>query len=141
ATSLEGFAGFRYEFLTLQPGSISAANLYVKTQAGFLTVAGAPSAAKAIHHFGFGAIATKGDFQGSYLEVGYGRNDLFAQHRLNRWKVDAYVSKRISKGISFFAQINVDTDIGPGADSIQSYLGFDFDLARFKGWFTTSDNK
>ena len=136
ATSLEGFAGFRYEFLTLQPASISAANLYVKTQAGFLTVAGAPSAAKAIHHVGLGAITTKGDFQGSYLEVGYGRNDLFAQHRLSRWKVDAYLSRRIRKGISFFAQINVDTDIGPGADSIQSYLGFDFDLRKFADWFS-----
>ena len=133
ATSLEGFAGFRYEFVSLQPGS--PANLYVKTQVGFLTVAGAPSAAKAIHHVGLGAITTKGDFQGSYLEVGYGRNDLFAQHRLSRWKVDAYLSRRVRKGISFFAQINVDTDIGPGADSIQSYLGFDFDLRRFKDWF------
>jgi hypothetical protein len=135
ATSLEGFAGFRYEFLSLQPGSISPANLYLKAQAGFLTVSGAPSAAKAVHHVGLGATITKGDFQGSYLEFGFGRNDLFAQNRLSRWKVDGYLSRLITKGISFFAQINVDTDIGPGADSIQSYLGFDFDLRRFKDWF------
>jgi len=132
ATSLEGFAGFRYEFLSLHPGSISPANLYLKAQAGFLTVSGAPSAAKAVHHVGLGAITTKGDFQGSYLEFGFGRNDLFAQKRLSRWKVDAYLSKRITKVISLFAQITVDTDIGPGADSIQSYLGFHFDLRKLK---------
>jgi hypothetical protein len=137
ATSLEGFAGLRYEFLTLQPVSSAPANLYVKAQAGFLTVAGAPSAAKAIHHFGLGAIATRGQFENSYLEFGYGRNDLFAQHRLNRWKVDAYLEKRLSNGISFFTQILVDTDVGPGADSIQSYLGFNFDLWRIKDWFPT----
>lgn len=136
ATSLEGFAGFRYEFYTLQPGSESAANLYVKTQAGFLTVSGAPSAAKAVHHVGLGALVTKGQFQDSYLEVGYGRNDLFAQHRLSRWKVDGYFSKRLSKGVSFFAQINVDSDIGPGSDSIQSYLGFEFDLRKVSDWFS-----
>ena len=134
ATSLEGFAGFRYEFFSLQPRSLSPANLYLKAQAGFLTVSGAPSAAKAIHHVGLGAIATKGVFQDSYLEFGFGRNDLFAQKRLRRWKVDGFVSRRLTQGISFFAQITVDTDIGPGSDSIQSYVGFDFDLRRLYDW-------
>jgi hypothetical protein len=136
ATSLEGFAGLRYEFLTLQPRSLSPANLYVKAQAGFLTVSGTAGAAKAVHHVGLGAVATKGGFQDSYLEFGFGRNDLFAEHRLSRWKVDAYLSKALSNGVSFFVQMTVDTDIGPGADSIQSFLGFNFDLKRIKDWFT-----
>jgi hypothetical protein len=135
ATSLEGFAGLRYEFLTLQPRSLSPANLYVKAQAGFLTVSGTAGAAKAVHHVGLGAVATKGGFQDSYLEFGFGRNDLFAEHRLSRWKVDAYLSKALSNGVSFFVQMTVDTDIGPGADSIQSFLGFNFDLKRIKDWF------
>ena len=41
ATSLEAYAGARAEFFTLAPNSKSPANLYLKTEAGFLTVAGA----------------------------------------------------------------------------------------------------
>lgn len=132
ASSLEGFAGLRYEFLSLQPRFVDAANLYVKAQAGFLTASGRPSAAVAIHHVGLGAIATKGKFQGSYLEVGYGRNDLFVEKRKQRWKVDAFLSRQIGGGVSFFTQITVDSDIGHGSDSIQTYLGFDFDLGRLR---------
>jgi hypothetical protein len=72
------------------------------------------------------------------LEFGFGRNDLFSEMRLSRWKVDASLSKRLSNGISFFAQLVVDTDIGPGADSIQSFLGFNFDLRRIQDWFKTN---
>jgi hypothetical protein len=139
ATSLEGFAGFRYEFLSLQPRTLSPANLYMKAQAGFLTAVGTPSAAKALHQVGLGAIVTKGLYEDSYLEAGFGRNDLFAENRLSRWKVDAFLSRRLGRGVSFFVQLNVDTDIGPGSDSIQTYLGFDLDLRRFH-FFRDGDN-
>ncbi len=43
--------------------------------------------------------------------------------------VDARLSKALASGVSFFAQIVVDVDGGPGADSVQSYLGLDFDLS------------
>ena len=142
ASSLEGFGGFRYEFMSLQPRSDSRANLYFKAQAGFLTAVGAPSAAKALHHVALGALVTKGPYEGSYLEAGFGRNDLFAEKRLSRWKVDAFLSHELPrlKGLSFFAQITIDTDIGHGSDSIQSYLGFAYDIRRIGDWFNPVKN-
>lgn len=59
-------------------------------------------------------------------------------NRRRRFKVDGYLSRKIAPStlngaMSFFAQINVDTDLGPGADSIQSYIGFNFDLGKLLG--------
>ncbi len=128
ASSLEGYMGLRYEFLTLQPGSGLPANVYLKAEAGFLTVAGAPSL-KDNHHLGIGATVTKNDYAGSYLEVGWGRNDLFQSRPRGRWQIDGYLQKRIaSTPFSFFAQIVVDTDLGYGADGVQSYIGFNFNI-------------
>jgi len=109
ATSVEGFMGLRYEFLPLNPDSSTPANLYFKAQAGFLIVSGAPDSASDLHHFGLGAIATKGDFQGSYLEAGYGRSDILQFNRRRRFKVDGYLERRLGdSGVSFFAQMLVD---------------------------------
>jgi hypothetical protein len=141
ASSLEGHMGLRWEFLPLNiPGSYDGtpANLYLKAQAGFLKVSGQPDSALALYHVALGAIATKGLFQDSYLEAGWGRSDLFQVNRRRRFKVDAYLSRKIAPTklkvvMSFFAQINVDTDLGPGADSIQSYIGFNFDIGKPSG--------
>jgi hypothetical protein len=132
ATSLEGYMGFRWEFLTLQADSDTPANLYFKTQAGFLSIARGPSSAAALHHIGIGAIATKGDFQGSYLEIGWGRNDLIADKRRGRKIVDAYLSRKIpgADRLSFFAQITVDTDLGYRSDSMQTYIGVNFEFFK-----------
>ena len=81
-----------------------------------------------LHHIGLGAILTKGSFSGSYIEAGVARNDLFQSKRNGRLLVDALVSREIGAGVSFFAQMILDSDLGPGADSVQSYFGFDFDL-------------
>ncbi len=140
ASSLEGFMGFRWEFLSLNPGSDDRANLYLKAQAGFLTASGVPDSAVAVHHIGLGAIATRGFFQDSYLEIGHGRTDLFADRSRRRWKIDGFLTWPLCKifsslkGVNVFSQITVDTDLGPGSDSIQSYIGLDFDLRRmFRG--------
>jgi hypothetical protein len=140
ASSLEGFAGVRYEFLTLNKGRRHTANLYFKGQLGFLKVSSAPGDAVDMHHVGFGAIATREKFQGSYLEFGIGRNDLVLNHDAkkigawNRKKIDGYLSTKIAGPVSFFAQMVVDSDFGPGSDSVQTYFGLEFDLARFKFW-------
>ena len=130
ASSLEGYMGLRYEFMGLQRRSDSPANLYVKAQAGFLDVAGAPGSALDLHQIALGAIATKGTFQDSYLEVGWGRSDTFATARRRRVKIDGYLEREIGKGISFFTQLFVDTDLGRGSDAIQTYIGFSFDLGH-----------
>lgn len=132
ATSLEAYAGLRWEFLGLQQQSSAPANLYVKAQAGFVDVAGLKGPAKAEHHIGAGAVATSGDFRDSYLEVGWGRSDIFQQNH-GRWKIDAYLERKLTKGISIFAQINVDTHLGRGSDAVQSYIGFNYDLSKLPG--------
>lgn len=128
ATSLEGFMGFRYEFLSVHRESENPANIYVKAQAGFLDVAGAPGHALGMHHLALGAIATKGNFQDSYLEVGWGRSDVFATAKSRRVKIDGYLERKIRRGVAFFAQLFVDTSLGKSSDAIQTYIGFNFDL-------------
>jgi hypothetical protein len=133
ATSLEGYMGFRYEFKGLMRDSNSPANIYLKAQAGFLTVAGGSGSALDMHRLALGAIATKGRFENSYLEVGWGRSDTFATARRKRVKIAGYLEWKIPKitdvtGLSGFAQLLVDTDLGRGSDAIQSYIGINYDL-------------
>ena len=97
--------------------------------------AGSGGSALDMHQLAFGATATKGRFQDSYLQVGWGRSDTFATARRKRCKVDRYLQWRIPKaynaaGMSMFAQLFVDTDLGRGSDAIQSYIGVNFDLDK-----------
>src|SRR5579859_3067503 len=133
ATSLEAFAGLRFEFLTLNPTSKHPANLYLKSQAGFLTVAGAGKLTQDHTSLALGAIATSGRFRESYLDFGYGRTKLFAKNSNSRWKIQAYLTWDafpgiVGKYLRPFAEMDVDTDLGPGADSVQSYYGVNFDV-------------
>jgi hypothetical protein len=130
ATSLEGFAGLRWEFLSVQRNSKFPISVYAKGQAGFLTVADGPDDAAGMHHGGLGIIVTRGPLEGSYLEGGFGITELFNDKPKDRWKFDMLLSHAINDTVSFFAQIVVDSDFGDGADSIQSYIGFDFDLVE-----------
>ncbi len=135
ASSLEGVMGLRYEFLAFHAAEDSESSLYVKAQAGFVKVSGAPDDAADLHHVGLGVISTKGIFRSSYLEAAWGRNDVFATKPRNRWKVDGFLSRRIRKTpVSFFVQMVVDSDLGRRSDSIQSYIGFDFDLSTLTQW-------
>lgn len=139
ATSLEGYMGLRYEFRELQKDSANPAILYFKAQAGFLSLAGAPGSSLAMHHLAFGAISTKGRFQDSYLEAGWGRSDTFATSKHNRLKIDGYLQWEIPKvsqstGLSAFAQLWVDTHFHHyrgGSDAIQSFVGINYDLDKF----------
>ena len=141
ASSLEGYVGLRWEFLPLNNLAGldgTPANLYFKAEAGFLRVSGQPDSALAMHRIALGAIASKGIWQNSYLEAGWGRSDVFQVNRRRRLRVDGYLSRQIAPAVldgavSFFARINVDTDLGPGADSIQSYVGFNFNIGKLLG--------
>jgi len=130
ASSLEGFVGARWEFATLNGGHESPARAYLKAQAGFLTVTNGIDDVYDVHHVAAGLIATKGRFKDSYFELGFGRTDLFAENRRRRFKVDGFLSWKVGnlELLRPFAQIKVDTDLGRGSDSIQSYFGIDFDL-------------
>ncbi len=131
ATSLEAFGGIRYEFATLNRGTKNPANVYVKGQVGFLTVAAGGSDVKDIHHVGAGVVLTKGRLQDSYFEFGWGKNDVFADGE-QRYKVDVFLSLGGGGAVSPFAQFVMDADFGPKADSIQSFFGVDIDI--FDAW-------
>jgi hypothetical protein len=137
ASSLEGFMALRWDAVPVAGG----ASLYLKGQAGFLTIAEDGRGAKNLHQVGVGLIQKTGQFSNSYLEVGFGRSDLFESHRRRRLKVDALLTapiiiddggsaKRFFSKFQPFAQITVDADLGFGADSIQSYIGLEFILKK-----------
>lgn len=135
ASSLEAAVGLRWEFLALHAedgetaGTRAAARLYFAAQAGFLAVSDDDDDALDEHALALGAVATNGKFQGSYLQIGYGPSDLFDVGS-DRWKIDAMLTRPITKGsrFSFFSRITANVDAGNGADSVQSYFGFGFDL-------------
>jgi len=97
---------------------------------GALTVAGSGGDVFDLHHVALGLTVIKGRFQGSYFEVGYGRSDFFQENRRRRFKIDGFLSWEFpgAKFMRPFAQMTVDADLGRSSDSIQTYLGFDFDL-------------
>ena len=100
------------------------------------------------HHVGAGLLIESGHFGGSYFEVGWGRTDLFSNFErlddgtfveLNRWrriKIDAHLSFPLSAGQSDrwprpFLQLFADFDpTDKTADSIQTFIGVDFDLSQ-----------
>lgn len=134
ATSLEGFLGLRWEFGTFQRGTINMARAYLKGQVGFLSIAERGGDLVDVHHVAVGAVIDGGTYDGSYLEVGYGKTDYFQENPGQRLKIDVLLSFRVP-GLSVigarpFAQINIDSDASDGADSIQSYFGLDFRIDK-----------
>jgi hypothetical protein len=118
-------------------GVSESLRLFVSAQAGFVTVTGTDGDVKDQHHVGVGVVDPSGVMRESYLEVGYGRSDLFHVHRDSRWKINGFLSLRPKKwkATSAFARIAVDSDLGRGADSIQSYFGLRFDACRVVSGF------
>ena len=90
ATSLEAYVSPRLEFHTLQGGTDSSANLYVSSRIGFLSLKDAPDVSTSIH-FALGLVANEGNYAGSYIEAGWGKNELFT-NKWNRLKVDGLLS-------------------------------------------------
>jgi len=133
ATSLEAYVSPRLEFHTLQAGTDSSANLYVSSRIGFLSLEDAPDVFTSIH-FALGLLANEGNYAGSYIEAGWGKNELFTK-RWNRLKVDGLLSFSLERipglgGLGrFFVQMVIDNDLkDEGPDSVRTYFGFDVDL-------------
>lgn len=132
ATSLEGAGGFRWEFRQLQSGGDSSARLYLHGEYGFLAVSGDDDDLLDMSKIGLGFIVTKGRYQGSHLEVGFGQSRVFETDSNGRLKIDGLIKWEFGANISGIAQINIDSDAGSGADSIQSYLGFAYSFPKQK---------
>ncbi len=136
ATSLEAFTGLRWELLPLNKLTSAPASLYVGTEYGFLSVNGnGGNVVRESKLVSLGMVTTKGKFQDSYLEAAYGRSQLFVTNPRRRLKVEAFLTwdmftTPLVKRFRPFIQMTVDKALGPGSDSVQTFLGFDFDLSN-----------
>jgi len=129
ARALEAFVGARYEF----PRGNNNGRFYLKTQAGFLDVAGAGTDIIDNHTFlAAGYLSADDRFEDSYVEVGFGKSDIFDSYENRRFKFDGYLTSPLagSNTTSWFLQMTVDSDFRSGPDSIQIYFGVDFDLRQ-----------
>jgi hypothetical protein len=130
ATSLEALMGLRYEFKNLNLPGRNPARLYVKGQLGFVELAQSDGDAKDMHHVALGATVVGGARRSSYLEIGFGKTDLFLKNRNRRIKIDGLLHQELGKGFGLFAELFADVDASTGPDSIQSYIGLSFDVSR-----------
>lgn len=159
ASSMEAFSGPRVEFLTLQKNSAFPSRVYASARFGFLALDDGTFKTSGAHHVGGGVLVPTGIFAGSFFEVGLGKTDLFESLRAgatpgrgpwNRIKVDGLlvfdlahglrdgfgVLSRVAGSSRFFVQVYSDHDGWGGthsADSIQTFVGMDFDLRQVFG--------
>jgi hypothetical protein len=129
ARTLEAFLGARYEF----PKGDGNGRFYLKTQAGFLNVAGAGTDIVDNHTFlAAGYLSADERFEDSYVEVGFGKSDIFDSYENRRFKFDGFLTAPLagSNTAQWFLQMTVDSDFRSGPDSIQIYMGVDFDLRQ-----------
>lgn len=133
ATSLEAFVGARIEFMEL--GGEVAIRPYVFADYGFLTLSGAGGDVLDLSNLGLGLSCVSGRLANSRLEAAIGRSDFFLANHMTRFKVHGVLhwtnGFMDSLSMAMFAEMVVDSDLGPGSDSVQSYLGFEFNLKKF----------
>ena len=133
ATSLESFINPRLEFLTLQENSESPIRVYVTGRLGFIALERSPTVFKN-YEIGAGFLLAGGPFLGSFLDIGWGRNELFADDGAKRLKLDGtlvFPLERLLKheATKFFIQMRIDNDIrGDSADAIQTLYGLWWDI-------------
>jgi hypothetical protein len=139
ATSFEAYVSPRLELWTLQRGTMFPAKLYVGARLGVLMLDDSTHDAYESFHFGGGILAHAGPFDGSYIEVGFGRSDMFftpPDHtKWRRWKIDGLFSvPAFGKGDKrprVFLQLFSDFDPRDvAADSIQTFFGIDVPLSE-----------
>jgi hypothetical protein len=141
ASTLEAFAGARWEFKDINFGSAdavaeNAVKAYVRAQLGFLAVEQSGGDALNVDHVALGLQAVRGRFRESYFEAGFGKSDLYAVHPNSRLKIDGYLSVDIGLDGAFpFVQMVIDADGRSGADTIQTFMGVNLDMGNIKGWF------
>jgi hypothetical protein len=136
ATSLEVWTSPRVEFHTLQGGTDSPAKLYTALTLGFIALDDAPqTGVYRSHHVSLGLAADGGSFDGSYLEVGWGKNELFSRE-WNRLKIAGLLSFSMDRlpiwrdTGRLFVEMTIDNSLSDGPDSIRTFFGVDIDLKK-----------
>ena len=139
ATSFEAYIAPRLELWTLQRGSLFPAKLYVVARMGILMLNEETHDAFEAFHVGGGLLSHSGAFSGSYIEVGYGKSEMFFTPKgytpWRRLKLDALFSvPTFGKGEKrprLFLQLYSDFDPhNVTADSIQTFFGLDISLSE-----------
>lgn len=156
STTFEGFTGARFEFATLQAGTEFPMRAYASFLGGVMMFTDANNHALAAHSLGVGVLSPQGLFEGSRLEMSWGRTDLFLPQRelllgaqtghWNRLKFDGYLTFNVARSVvdnprvwekvpHFFIQLYSDFDPrGSDADSIQTFVGLEWDVVDFFGF-------
>jgi hypothetical protein len=136
ATSLEVWASPRVDFHTLQGGTDSPAKLYAALNLGFIALDDAPqTGVYRSHHVALGLAADAGSFDGSFLEVGWGKNELFSRD-WNRLKIGGLLSFSLERIPLWrdlgriFVEMTIDNSLSEGPDSIRTFFGVDIDLKK-----------
>jgi hypothetical protein len=134
ASSLEAQLGLRAELLSINVGRPDPARVYLKLQAGFLSIAQGGGDVFDVHRIALGVLAIGGRYEGSYMEAGYGRNDVFRLNRYRRVMVTGHLTWGSEhwrkRGLRPFVSIFVDGDASTGADSVQTSIGMNFDIDK-----------
>ena len=87
------------------------------------------------HHIALGLAADAGSFDGSYLEVGWGKNELFSRD-WNRLKIGGLLSFSLERIPLWrdlgriFVEMTIDNSLSDGPDSIRTFFGVDIDLKK-----------
>jgi hypothetical protein len=120
----------------LQRSSSAPTDFYVTARFGFIALDDAPRVFKN-HHVGVGLRVKDGPFDGSRLEMGWGNNEMLSGLAWKRFKVDGSITFPVpltNETAHVFIQMFIDNDLrGSAPDSIQTFLGIDFDIRKFFG--------
>lgn len=137
ASSIEAFVEPRFEFLQVQKGSGSSAWLYSDVSVGFIGLKDAPKVFRTMH-VGLGLLADEGNFDGSFVEFGWGRDELLS-NRWNRIHIDGLLSFSLERlplvrdNGRLFVEMVVDNDPNDGPDVVRTFFGVDVDLRKALG--------
>ncbi len=109
---------------------------YVAAEAGFIRAKGANDDVIDNHFIGVGVEHLVGPYRGSYLQIGWGRTDLYEpDKRSRRFKAGGVLKFRPPKKadakpgvVGFFLAGALDSDLGPGSDSVLTSFGISFDI-------------
>jgi hypothetical protein len=139
ATSIEAYLAPRVDLWRAQKNGSTHAQLYFSPRFGFIALADAPRVYQNFH-VGVGLMAEDSVFEGSVFEIGWGNNELLSGKAWKRLKIDGYLSVNLDKVPwfgdkgNFFIQMFIDNDLGESsADSIQTFMGFNFDFRKLSG--------
>ena len=147
ASSMEAFVSPIVYLFGIGQDTTSPASVYVTGRSGFMALEKAPQVYTKFH-LGGGIELDGGTFAGSYLEAGWGNNELIAGAEWNRLKLDAMLAFpfnpwNVVEGLfkapdttRFFVQMVVDNDLrGQAPDIVQTLFGVTFDVRNIAGWY------